>query len=97
MKRSVPRLQGHARAVARGEIVGLPVTIADSPDKLIIGTAGHVVDESLKTVSIRRLDGRIVQYAKAACVFRFTVQGVAVDVPGLAIEFRPEDRIKKVK
>ena len=98
MKRSVPKLDGEARNVGKGEIVGMRVTIVKSPDAGIEGTIGHVVDETLKTVSIRRQDGRIVKYAKAACVFGFEVPGRGmVEVPGLAIEFRPEDRIKKVK
>ncbi len=97
MKRTVPRLEGAARTVAKGELVGLPVEVVESPDAGIVGLTGRVVDETLRTLTIRRSDGREMQLAKAACTFRFQSEQGAVDVPGRAIEFRPEDRTKKVK
>ena len=101
MKRTVPRLQGPAKAIARGELVGLHATIHDSPDEGIRGLAGDVVDETLHTLTLRvgGPGGRRVQVAKAACVFAFEVPGQAgpVLVEGRAIQFRPQDRTKKVR
>lgn len=101
MKRSVPRLDGPAKTVARGELVGLRATVHDSPDAGIRGLSGDVVDETLRTLTLRvgGPGGRRVQLAKAACVFAFEVPGrdEPVLVEGRAIEFRPQDRTKKVR
>lgn len=101
MKRTVPRLHGPAKAVARGELIGLHATVHDSPDEGIRGLSGDVVDESLHTLTLRvgGPGGRRVQVAKAACVFAFRAPGrdEPVLVEGRAIEFRPQDRTKKVR
>jgi RNase P/RNase MRP subunit p29 len=93
VKRTVPKLEGPARAVARQELVGRAVRIADSTDPGLVGLEGTVVDESLRTLSIRRPDGREVRVGKRESVFDFG----GVRVPGAAIEFRSEDRTKKVR
>lgn len=97
MKRSVPRLQGAAKEVARGELIGLDVRIHESSDAGVVGTQGRVVDETLRTLTIRREDGREARYSKAGNVFAFARGGRDVLVEGRAIEFRPWDRAKKVK
>lgn len=93
MKRSVPRLDGAARAVARGELIGRRARIADSTDPGLVGLEGTVVDETLRTFTLRRGDGREVRVGKRESVFDFA----GVLVPGAAIEFRSEDRTKKVR
>lgn len=100
MKRSVPRLQGPAKAVARGELIGLHARVQDSPDEGIKGLSGDVVDETLHTLTLRvgGLGGRRVQLAKAACLFAFQAPGSEPAlVEGRAIQFRPQDRTKKVR
>lgn len=97
MKRTVPRVEGAARAVARGELIGLPATVVASTDPGLVGLAGRVVDETLRTFTLRRADGREVRVGKAESTFEFATPRGPVRVSGAAIEFRPEDRTKKVK
>ncbi len=99
MKRSVPRLAGAAKAFARSELIGSQATIVASPDPTLVGLGGRVVDETLRTLVIDRGDRR-VRVAKAACTFEFRAPDSdrgPVRVDGRAIEFRPEDRTKKVR
>lgn len=97
MKRSVPRLDGPAKAVGRGELIGRAAAIVDSTDKGLVGLAGEVVDETLRTLSLRLADGRVVRVGKRESTFEFTTAQGPVRVAGAAIEFRPEDRTKKVR
>jgi RNase P/RNase MRP subunit p29 len=98
MKRTIPRLDGPSRDVAKGELIGLAVRVAESTDKGLVGLTGSIVDESLRTFTLRKADGREVRIGKAESVFEFEVPGRGpVRVPGAAIEFRSEDRTKKVR
>lgn len=97
MKRTVPRLDGPARSIARGELIGLPATVVASTDKGLVGLAGTIVDETLRTLTLRRADGRMVQVGKRESTFEVTTPKGPVRIDGAAIEFRPEDRTKKVK
>jgi ribonuclease P protein subunit POP4 len=97
MKRTVPRLEGPARAVARGELIGLQVRVVESSDKGLVGLAGLVVDETLRTFVVRRADGTQSRIGKRESVLEFQTPKGAVRVVGAAVEFRPEDRTKKVR
>jgi ribonuclease P protein subunit POP4 len=100
MKRHVPRLGGRAAAFAKTELVGLEAAVVRSTDPGLVGLHGVVVDETLHTLTLRTGSpgGRRVQVAKAACTFAFQVPGQdPVVVEGRAIEFRSEDRTKKVR
>lgn len=97
MKRTVPRLQGDARAAARGELVGLEATVATSTDPGLAGLRGLVVDETLRTLVLRRADGRESRIGKVGNTFELQTPGGPVRIPGDAIEFRPGERTKKVK
>ncbi|MHB1261222.1 MAG: ribonuclease P protein component 1 [Thermoplasmatota archaeon] len=97
MKRTVPRLEGPAKALARGELIGLTASIVDSTDRGLAGLAGEVVDETLRTLSLRRADGRVVRVGKRESTFEFTTDKGPVRVVGAGMEFRPEDRTKKVR
>lgn len=100
MKKKIPRLSGAAKAVARGELIFLPVEVVQASDAGLVGLQGTVVDETLHTLTVRVGDpgGRRVQVPKAGCTFRLTLpEGGTVDVEGRAIAFRSEDRTKKVR
>lgn len=97
MKRTVPRLEGPARAVARGELIGLAAVVVASGDPGLVGLSGEVVDETLRTLSLRRGDGRVVRLGKRGATFEFATATGPVRIDGAAIEFRPEDRTKKVR
>lgn len=100
MKRRVPRLGGPLAAFAKQELIGLDCAVVDSTDPKSVGLEGVVVDETLRTLTLRlgAPGARRVQVAKAACTFEFRPPGKdPVRVPGRSIEFRPEDRTKKVR
>src|SRR5947209_7024858 len=100
MKRTVPRLSGPARAYARSELIGLDARVAASTDPQSVGVAGTLVDETLRTVTLRvgGAGGRRLRLSKAAVTLEFRRPGQdPVRVEGRAIEFRPEDRTKKVR
>jgi ribonuclease P protein subunit POP4 len=97
VKRTVPRLEGPARAVARGELIGLAVRVAAANDAGLVGLSGTVVDETLKTLPVRRADGRESRLSKMGTTFEFAMPSGKVQVEGAAIVFRPEDRTKKVR
>lgn len=99
MKRRVPRLAGDAKRVAKGELIGLPVTVTKSTDAALVGLAGEVVDETLNTLTIRvgGPGGRRFQVPKVGTFFTFDVAGEGVEVEGAAIQFRSWDRTKKVR
>lgn len=93
----MPRLEGDARAIARGELVGLEATVAASTDAGLVGLHGLVVDETLRTLVLRRADGRESRIGKVGNTFEVRTPRGPVRIPGDAIEFRPMERTKKVK
>ncbi|MHB8634523.1 MAG: ribonuclease P protein component 1 [Thermoplasmatota archaeon] len=97
MRRTVPKLEGAARAVARGELIGRQVRVAAALDGGLVGREGLVVDESMRTLRVRLSDGTSVTLPKVGCTFEVATAGGPVTVIGAAIEFRPEDRTKKVR
>lgn len=102
MKRRIPRLQGIARRFGKGELIGLHAKVADAHDRGLVGLEGEVIDETLRTLTLRigGPGGRRVQVAKLGATFAFSTPGFdkpPVEVEGAALEFRPEDRVKKVR
>lgn len=84
--------------LARGELIGLPMEVVESTDPTLVGVKGTVVDESLNTFLVERVDdGKQLLVAKQNNVFLFDDEGDAVRIPGDRIRFRPEDRIKRVR
>ena len=77
----------------RSELIGLEVEVTSSGQGAFVGT---VVDESKNTFTIQR-DGREVVVPKDRSEFQFTYQGEKVLLQGSEIQFRPEDRIKKIR
>ena len=83
--------------MARGELIGLAVRVVDSSDKGLVGLTGIIVDETLRTLVVRRKDGRESRIGKRENAFEVTTPKGPVRVVGAGIEFRPEDRTKKVR
>jgi len=81
------------RDVMRSELIGLEVEVRSSGQGVFTGT---VVDETKNTFTIRR-EGREVMVRKDRNEFQFTYQGEKVLLQGSEIQFRPEDRIKKIR
>ncbi len=101
MKRAVPKLQGRAREVGKGEFIGLEAVVRKANDAGIVGLQGTIVDETLHTLTVRvgGPGARRVQLAKVGTVFGLRSDPAKdwVDVDGAAVEFRAEDRTKKVR
>jgi len=77
----------------RSELIGLDVEVRSSGQ----GTfTGMVVDESKNTFTICH-NGREVIVPKDHSEFQFTYQGEKVLLQGSEIQYRPEDRIKKIR
>ncbi len=77
----------------RSELIGLYVEVRSSGQGAFEGT---VVDETKNTFTIRRQDREVV-VPKDHSEFQFTYQGEKVLLQGSEIQFRPEDRIKKIR
>ncbi len=80
----------------RHELIGLEVEIVNSTHPGYIGVHGRVVDETRRMLIIES-DGAEKKVPKGSCVFEFVDGGRKERVDGSEIEFRPEDRVKKVK
>jgi len=80
----------------RHELIGLDVEILSSTHKGYVGLRGRVVDETRHMLLIE-VDGIEKKIPKNSCVFEFDDCGRKDRVVGSEIQFRPEDRVKKVK
>ncbi len=80
----------------RHELIGLEVEIVKSTHPGYVGMRGQVVDETRRMLVIEK-DGAEKKVPKGACVFEFTDGGRRERIDGADIEFRPEDRVKRVK
>jgi len=80
----------------RHELIGLKVEILSSTHPGYIGMSGRVVDET-KRMLVIEIAGADKKVPKAGCVFEFDDAGRKERVEGSEIEFRPEDRVKRVK
>ena len=80
----------------RHELIGLEVAIVDSTHPGYIGIQGRVVDET-KRMMVIDAGGAEKKVPKASCVFEFVDGGRRERIVGSEIEFKPEDRVKRVK
>jgi len=77
--------------------IGLKVEIPNSSQRELVGLKGKVVDETKNLLVIEKEDGKEVRIPKVSSTFRFTLDdGSKMDIIGMKIAFRPEERPKKV-
>ncbi|QLH75347.1 MAG: ribonuclease P protein subunit [Methanomassiliicoccales archaeon] len=83
------------RDFMRREFIGTEVEVVSSRHRgyLIRGT---VVDETKNTFTLRS-GGKERVVPKSGNEFEFTYEGRKVQVKGSEIQYRPEDRIKKIR
>ncbi len=81
----------------REELIGRRITVESATDPTLVGLTGEVLDETMKTLTLRNETGSRVVVAKNAVTIAFLLEGHRVEVDGRALLFRPEDRIKKVR
>lgn len=74
----------------------MEVEVVSSTHLGYVGIKGRVVDET-KRMLVIEADGAEKRLPKCACVFEFIFVGGRERIRGSEIEFRPEDRIKRVK
>lgn len=82
--------------VARHELIGLFVTV-ESRHAGWNGLEGTVVDETKHTFLVERTSGPQATVPKPGQRFVFRVGNERFVVNGADIQFRPEDRTKKVR
>jgi len=84
-----------AATVIQGELIGLDAKVVKSANPSNLGMSGKIIDETRNTLVIRQNENDKV-VAKDTAVFQFTLpNGTVVEVEGVAIIGRPEDRVKK--
>ncbi len=86
----------HRGELKRHELIGLEIEIVSSTHSGYVGMKGRVVDET-KRMLVMEVDGMEKRVPKRLCVFEFIFDGYRERVDGAEIEFRPEDRIKRVR
>ncbi len=84
------------KKLARDEFIGLKVKIKKCTDPTLEGKKGIIVDETKKTFLIET-DDKIKRIAKKTAVFEFTYEDKKISLNGSKINYRPEDRIKKIR
>ncbi len=76
------------------EFIGLQCKIVGSKNRYNVGIEGNIIDENMKTITLRTNKNRKV-IAKEGTTFRLHLDDKKVDIDGNLIVARPEDRIKK--
>lgn len=88
------RLTWEQKRFLANELIGQKVSVYSSSCKEWIGLSGSIVDETLHTFLIDTPRGR-KRLSKASCAWYFPGSKIRVD--GSLLEFRPEDRTKRMK
>ncbi|HKZ59889.1 MAG TPA: ribonuclease P protein subunit [Candidatus Thermoplasmatota archaeon] len=84
--------------LARHEWIGLEARVEASADPSQAEASGRVVDETLRTVTLERRDGREVKVPKRGTRMAFALpSGERQSLDLGALEFRPWDRVKRAK
>lgn len=77
------------------ELVGLPITIISSKDPTLVNVHGEIVLETMKTIKIKN-ELKIYTIPKVPNRFEIIKDGVSIQLDGVNILGRPEDRIMNV-
>ncbi len=84
-----------ARLLATRELIGLEVTVTKSTDPSLRGKKGTVVDETMKTITIRTAAGEKL-LNKSAVTIRVEFPSESIEIDGTELLQRPEERLKKL-
>ena len=79
--------------ILQHELIGLEVEVLADSNQSNANIKGKVIDESMNMLVIKAAKPKTV--AKKNAVFKFQINGQAVNVEGKALVGRPEDRVKK--
>lgn len=78
------------------EFIGLDVTVTFSPNDVLMGVKGKVVDETYNTLKIMSVHG-VKVVPKKGNRFAFNMNNNIVEIDGNDIIRRPYDRLKMMK
>ena len=84
------------KALAKDELIGLKVKIIKCTDSKWEGKSGLVLDET-KNTFLLEINGERKRIAKKTAIFEFTYDDKKIRLPGADINYRPEDRTKKIR
>ncbi len=84
-----------AKLLATRELIGLEATVAKSTDPSLRGKKGTIVDETMKTLTIRTAAGEKL-LNKSAVTIRVDFPGESIEIEGTELLQRPEERLKKL-
>ena len=82
--------------LSRDELIGLHVKIKNCTDPNWNEKQGLIIDETKNTFLIE-IEKKQKRIAKKTASFEFEKNGKKITIKGLKINYRPEDRIKKIK
>ena len=81
--------------IAIHELIGLDIFVVKSTNPLQRGIQGRIVDETKNTLVIDTGEERKIIMKKGA-TFRVVVGDKEVEIKGDRINYRPQERIKKI-
>lgn len=84
--------------LARHEWIGLPARVERAGDAALEGVQGVVVDETMRTLTLEKADGREVVIQKRGTALSLALpSGERLTLDLTALEYRPWDRVKRAK
>ena len=84
------------RNILRHELIGLEASVVNSSDPNLIGVSGRIIDETRGTLVIKGKNEKTYIIPKDTSIFKIiSTDGEGVEVDGIKLVARPEDRIKK--
>lgn len=84
--------------LARHEWIGLDARVERAADSALDGAVGRVVDETQRTLTLERPDGREVILQKRGTALTLALpSGERATLELTGLEFRPWDRLKRAK
>lgn len=89
--------QARAQDAGKEEFIGRRIVVQSATDPTLVGLSGEVLDETMRTLTVRTDADRKVVLAKDTITLTIDLDGRNVELDGRALLFRPEDRIKKVR
>ena len=82
------------KEILQHELIGLKCVVEKADNLHQKGLSGTVVDETMKTISIKTSKG-VKKILKKGSLLKIEIEGNKVVIDGLYLVARPEDRIKK--
>jgi len=82
--------------LVKDELIGRHVTITKCTDPKWVSKKGVILDETKNTFLIKT-GKQHKKIAKKIATFAFEYEGNTVEINGLRLTYRPEDRIKKAR